>query len=112
MIVTLDAPGTTCAFDSNRCSAAMAGHGGFEQHHRWPMSMGGPEKPDDLLVLCPNHHHRQHSIIRYLIESVTAKLSVTRHFTLVELDTARHAVSEWKAAGSPTISGWPTPAAR
>lgn len=76
------------------------------------MSMGGPEKPDDLLVLCPNHHHRQHALIRYLIESNPSKSAVTKHFALVERTTAEYAVAQWTASGSPTVAGWPTPVAR
>jgi hypothetical protein len=112
MPMTLDAPGTVCAFDSNYCSRSLSGHGGFDQHHRWPVSLGGPENPDDLLILCPNHHHRQHALIRYLVEYPVTETTVTSHFVSVELETARYAVAQWRAAGSPAIAGWPTPAAR
>jgi len=114
MTLTLDAPGTVCAFDSNHCTASLSGRGGFDQHHRWPVSLGGPESPDDLLILCPNHHHRQHALIRYLVALAGAPeaYTVTCHFVALELDTARYAVAQWRAAGGPAITGWPTPAAR
>ena len=114
MIRTIDAPGTACAFDSNHCTTSLSGRGGFDQHHRWPVSLGGPENPNDLLILCPNHHHRQHALIRYLVEVGIGPESytVTCHFVTLELDAARYAVDHWKAAGSPAIAGWPTPAAR
>ncbi len=112
--LTLDAPGTLCAFASNGCTAFLSGRGGFDQHHKWPVSLGGPENPEDLLALCPSHHRRQHSLIRYLVQLAGAAeaWAVVGHFTTIERDTARYAVAKWQAAGSPAIAGWPSPAAR
>lgn len=115
MNATLDAPGTVCAFASHGCTRLVAGHGGFDQHHPTPIELGG--SPDqELLALCPIHHRRQHSLIRYLVECLEAgtapQPSVTVHFTRRENDTAKAAVAQWDAAGRPTIKGWPCPAAR
>jgi len=115
MHATLDAPGTVCVFDSNRCSTSASGRGGFDEHHRWPESLGGPgDQP--LLALCPLHHRRQHSLIRYMVEcdeaSIQPAWDVLRHFAAGERDAAVYAVDQWRAAGSPTIPGWPCPAAR
>lgn len=112
MIYTLDTPQAECAFDSHDCSHAVSGHGGFDQHHRWPKSLGGPEHPGDLLVLCPNHHARQHALVRYLVETQVPQRQVTWHFTSDELATAQYAFEQWKLAGSPHIDGWSRPAAR
>ena len=111
----LDAPGTRCGFESHGCSHLAAGCGGFDEHHRDPVELGGdPRQP--LLALCPLHHRRQHALIRYLIECDEAAVPpahvVLVHFTPVERDTATHAVAQWIARGRPPIKGWPCPAAR
>lgn len=111
---TIDTPGTLCAFASHGCTGSISGRGGFDGHHRWPVSLGGPEHPDDLLALCPNHHRRQHSLIRYLIQfgDTSPSATVLAHFTTVERLTAIYAITQWRGAGSPPVAGWPCPAAR
>lgn len=111
MHVGIDADGTVCSFQSYACTAHMTGAGGFDEHHAWPVSLGGPADTA-LLILCPNHHRRQHSLIRYLVETPTPDWGVLQHFTSDERSTAIHAVDQWRAAGSPPIAGWPAPAAR
>lgn len=109
---SIDARDTSCAFASHGCSNSMGGHGGFDEHHRWPKSMGGPEHPGDLLALCPNHHARQHALVRYLVETADPLYAVLRHFTAAELEVADYALARWREAGSPPIAGWSRPAAR
>lgn len=115
MNASLDAPGTVCYFDSNNCSASMLGHGGFDQHHPVPIELGGdPSQP--LLALCPNHHRRQHALIRYLTEcaetGVAPSWDVLDHFVAPERLLATEAVDQWIETGRPAINGWPCPAAR
>lgn len=113
MNATLDAPGTRCHFESHGCSRLVSGKGGFDQHHAIPIELGGdPNQP--LLALCPIHHRRQHSLIRYLVEQIDAGPvpAVMLHFTTAEQATAIAAVQHWDAAGRPPINGWPCPAAR
>lgn len=115
MKATLDAPGTTCYFESHACSRMADGCGGFDQHHPIPVELGGdPNQP--LLPVCPLHHRRQHALIRHLVESAlndTRPLgAVVRRFTATERNIAEAAVAHWDAAGRPTINGWPCPAAR
>lgn len=66
------------------------------------------------LVLCPTHHRRQHSLVRYLVETDTGIRSgaVVRHFTSIERTTAEFAYQGWVAAGRPAVGGWSSPAAR
>lgn len=110
----VDLDGAVCAFASNNCTASMIGAGGLDEHHEWPVSLGGDERQADntMLLLCPNHHRRQHALIRYLVENRAAQWAVLRHFTPAERSAAGFAVEHWWAVGSPTISGWPAPAAR
>lgn len=115
MNATLDAPGTRCHFDSHGCTSLISGRGGFDQHHPIPVELGGdPNQP--LLALCPIHHRRQHSLVRYLVEALVdgtpVAPAVTVHFTRPERDLATAAVNHWDTAGRPTINGWPCPAAR
>jgi hypothetical protein len=92
----------------------MSGHGGFDEHHELPLSLGGQDNQSTMLVLCPNHHRRQHSLVRYLVEHDQGVLDplVLRHFSAVELATARFAYGGWVAAGRPPVPNWPCPAAR
>lgn len=107
----VDLDGSLCSFQSYTCSALMVGAGGLDEHHEYPLSLGGQDQGTKLL-LCPNHHRRQHSLIRYLVETAAPLWAVLRHFTQLERETAAVAVSQWKANGSPPIAGWPAPAAR
>lgn len=114
MTLGVDAPGTICAFHNHGCSQQMLGHGGFDEHHEFPISLGGASDQTTMLALCPNHHRRQHALIRYLIENpnVPGVDVVVLRFTAKERTAAALAVSNWQAAGSPTIHQWPVPAAR
>jgi hypothetical protein len=108
-------PGIYCAFDSYGCSKAVRHAGGFDEHHPWPLSAGGA-KVQDKLILCPNHHRRQHSLFRYLVEQDEAGTepdyySVLIHFTASERGQAEASLSYWIAAGRPDINGWPCIAA-
>jgi hypothetical protein len=113
-----DLPGAACSFESNACSHSMLGHGGFDEHHEWPKHLGGYPNQETMLILCPNHHRRQHSLVRYLIEFHEAGTepawSVEQHFVKAERDAARYAVSRWVA--DPTaphpVRYWTSPAAR
>lgn len=114
-VLLRDNPGDRCAFDSNHCSASMSGHGGFQSHHEYPEFMGG--QPDGVqLLLCPNHHVRQHSLLRYRVERWQAKLepewSVLEHFTEDERNAATFALGCWVADGTPAIATWNVPPAR
>lgn len=114
-----DLPTDSCTFGSNNCSASMSGAGGFDRHHKWPEFMGGPDDPVDgaiELLLCPNHHRRQHALIRYLVECDVTRTppswGVLRHFVEGERVAAGYAITKWIAAGRPVITGWSSPAAR
>jgi hypothetical protein len=108
----IDTPGTRCAFGAH-CTVGMLGHGGFDEHHELPLSLTGA--PDGVkLILCPNHHRRQHALVRYVVETGTGVRDqlVLRHFAPIERSTAEFAYDGWVAAGSPHVSSWPCPAAR
>lgn len=107
---TIDGPNLRCAFHAGGCSERTALAGGFHEHHRHPRSMGGPENPDDLLILCPLHHGRAHALARAYVQHGPGVRTV-RWFSPAERATARYAVTMWRENGAPRISGWSTPAA-
>lgn len=110
-LATLDVPGTVCEFGI-RCGQLAVGAGGFDRHHMVPKFLGGLES-GTLLVLCPTHHRRQHSIIRYMIENETAlDLNVLHRFSSKELNAARAGLKGWIALGRPTTTYWEVSAAR
>lgn len=93
----------------------MIGAGGFEAHHEYPQFLGGSPGGVEL-VLCPNHHTRQHSLIRYLIEQTENGRAidprVLRRFSTAERAASQFALDSWRADGSVPHASWNIPAAR
>lgn len=106
---TIDGPGICCSFHTWDCSDKAAQAGGFDEHHAWPKAMGGPENPDDLLILCATHHRRQHALIRAYAQWGTG-VQMVKWFSKQERDTAKWAVEMWRSIGSPHVY-WNVPAA-
>jgi hypothetical protein len=107
--MTATVVGTVCAF-GKRCGAMVTRAGGLDQHHPQPLSWGG--SPDqELLVLCPNHHRRQHALLATL-QARGGELSAVGGavFHADELPTARLGYAGWMASGRPPIHGEPAPA--
>jgi hypothetical protein len=111
---SVDRDDLVCDLGTKLCAKQMIGHGGLVEHHEVPVSMGGAETGLKL-VLCPNHHYRIHSLVRYLAQCDTsgapAAETVTGAFTRKERAVAAAAITGWVAAGRPGV-GWPTPSAR
>ena len=36
----------------------------YQQHHVWPLGMGGPDTPDNRVWLCPTAHANVHELLR------------------------------------------------
>lgn len=106
---TIDGGFIRCDFHTWDCSYHAALVGGFDQHHAWPVVMGGPERPDSLLTLCPLHHRRQHALLRAYVEN-GVDVKTVKWFSALERSTARSAVLQWISVGSPRVY-WNTPAA-
>ncbi len=108
--VGIDQNNNQCSFD-NCFSPMMIGHGGLVEHHEVPKSLGGAENGKKL-ELCPNHHYRQHALIRYFVENYPVmKTQVLVHYTADERAAALVAYQGWIRNGKPAAF-WPTPAAR
>jgi hypothetical protein len=64
-------------------------------HHMWPLGMGGPDVPANLVRICPTGHSNVHRAVRAIIRNVKPE------GTRAELNLARHAITEWTEAGKP-----------
>jgi 5-methylcytosine-specific restriction endonuclease McrA len=108
----IDSPDAKCAFGI-RCSQLVLGRGGLDVHHEFPLSLGGEEGKTEMLTLCPNHHRRQHALIRLFIENFGEPIPpwVHRRFHHEEVQAAIYAIQNWITAGKPHVS-WSVPAAR
>lgn len=113
---SIDLDTSRCQFHANGCSGTMVGHGGLQLHHEVPEFLGGLTVPSNLLALCPNHHARQHALVRYLIECDHARVApahrVVVHFTKAERAAASAALAGWHALAEPWPLSWSVPAAR
>ncbi len=37
------------------------------RHHVWPLGMGGPDIPENIVVICPTGHANVHSLLRLYV---------------------------------------------
>jgi hypothetical protein len=119
----IDGPTVTCSLQSYWCKDRAFLAGGGDEHHEFPKSLGGSDEDgtdgQHLLTLCPTHHRRQHSLIRAYVELLErgqglnglTEYRFARYFTGAERSAALYAVTQWDAAGRPTIEGWSCEAA-
>jgi hypothetical protein len=74
----------------------------IEQHHVWPLGMGGPDEPGNRISVCPNGHYMIHEFIRQLIiHSGGVPHDVSRHFGA---KVRRYALRGWTEAGKPSAA--------
>ena len=106
---TIDGGFVKCDFETWVCSNHSALAGGFDEHHRRPKSMGGPENPDDKLILCPTHHRRQHALVRAYVEH-GPNVQTVKWYSPAEKAVARFAYQRWSDIGRPHVQ-WSSPAA-
>lgn len=55
--------GAECVCISEHNPAPME----LTHHHVWPLGMGGPDTPDNLVWLCPTAHYNVHELLRWFI---------------------------------------------
>jgi len=59
-------------------------------HHVWPLSLGGPNVPDNVVVTCPTGHYNIHSLLdQYLHNNGKVPWSVVRRYTYGEREYAK-----------------------
>ena len=54
--------GTRCGVHIHRERVPM------ERHHIWPLGMGGPDTPDNIVTVCSNGHGSIHAYLNVLID--------------------------------------------
>jgi hypothetical protein len=56
-----------------------------DRHHVWPLGAGGPDIPENLVVVCATGHHNIHHLLnQYLSSRGTLPYSLTRTYTRQE----------------------------
>lgn len=70
-----------------------------EQHHIWPLGMGGPDVKTNKVKICPTGHANVHVALRRLVAGGSVRVGVDG--TRAELALAQRAFAEWDAAGRP-----------
>lgn len=67
-----------------------------ERHHVWPLGMGGPDTPDNIVNVCPTSHSAIHVLIRALVKGQALPKAGRR-----ERYYATRGFLEWVKAGKP-----------
>ena len=54
-------------------------------HHVWPLSLGGPDKPENIIVSCPTGHYNIHALLdQYVVHRGEVPWSVIRPYSYEE----------------------------
>ena len=87
----------------------------FHDHHRWPLGMGGPDTPENIVRVCPNTHYAIHHLLReYVKLGHEPDWQVLRRFGPYARVVARDGWDRWIDAGQPeaatalSAAGWLT----
>lgn len=86
--------GVTCSVHHHRSWVPI------EQHHVWPLGMGGPNEPGNRVPVCANGHYATHEYLDRLIKGGgVVPWAEARHFGPKVRDLAERG---WTEAGRPT----------
>jgi hypothetical protein len=66
-------------------------------HHVQPISMGGPNEPENKVIICPTGHFNVHAVLAALVFDKPAVPKATR----METELAHRGYEAWLAAGRP-----------
>lgn len=59
-------------------------------HHVWPLGEGGPDIPDNKVVICPTGHMNVHDLLQHFkIMMGRVPYSVQKHYTVEERKLAK-----------------------
>ena len=72
-------------------------------HHVWPLGMGGPDEPWNIVDICPNMHTSTHQLIRLIGYRYDgdAPWWIRRQFPLLARELAEAGWQRWHDAGRP-----------
>ncbi len=65
--------GRNCAVHKHRNDVPI------ELHHIWPIGMGGPDAPGNIVSVCANGHHAVHDYMRLLARGSATFLQRRRY---------------------------------
>lgn len=68
-----------------------------EVHHIWPLGMGGPDRAENKVKICPTSHSTIHVFIRHLAHGIALPPSGFHR----EKELAKQGFETWLAAGKP-----------
>lgn len=73
------------------------------RHHVWPLGMGGPDEPANIVRICPNQHAMIHRLIRLWGYRYDGEPPwwIRRHFSPLARTLAEQGWRAWVAAGRP-----------
>lgn len=58
-------------------------------HHIWPLGLGGPDTPENVVALCPTTHANTHELFRLLARD--GSLTWARALELYDVPVSRYA---------------------
>lgn len=70
----------------------------FHQHHILPLGMGGPDTPENLILLCPTQHLAIHHLLRELVRTDGEPELDLRRFGALGRTLAYRGWNEWLEA--------------
>jgi len=60
------------------------------RHHVWPLSLGGPDDPDDVIIVCPTGHYNIHTLLdQYVVHRGEVPWGVVRRYARGERQYAK-----------------------
>lgn len=60
------------------------------RHHVWPLALGGPNRADNVIVVCPTGHYNIHTLLdEYIIRRGEVAWAVIRRYTRGEREYAK-----------------------
>lgn len=98
-INVIDSPGAECLCVSNHNPNAVQLH----VHHIWPLGMGGPDIPENEMILCPTTHAGVHRLIRdWRRHGTEPPWEVRKYFSPFVRDLAERGWREYQESLEPS----------
>lgn len=69
----------------------------IEHHHVWPLGMGGPDEPSNLVAVCAGGHYNAHELLADLIRTGRMRRGGSKG----ERELAQRGYDAWVKAGKP-----------
>ena len=91
-------PDASCPCVTNHVPSVIT----LNKHHVWPLGMGGPDTPDNLVVVCPTVHYSIHHLLREWVKlDGEPPWELRRRFGPYPRSIAERGYALWVEAGRP-----------